>query len=142
MGFRAEYQGESKDLQNCRLKSFPDGVHVDSTWIYGVHVKSIWGVSTLPLLFRVDSIGLWVTRIDFFLLFDPSIFLMIIHCLSGHFWLDHKVQWTFLTDFQWTWPMEVQWVFNGHSQQKSDRIPMDCKQAGLVISIINEKVHK
>ena len=51
-------------------------------------------------------------------------------------------------DFQWPnskptpKPMEVQRMSNGHSQQKSDGSLMDCKQAGLGISIINEKVHK
>ena len=49
-------------------------------------------------------------------------------------------------DFQWTnskptpEPMEVQWICDRHSQRKSNRSLMDCKQAGLVISIINEKV--
>src|ERR1700687_5743661 len=28
--------------QKCRVKSFLDGVHLESRWIYGVHLESIW----------------------------------------------------------------------------------------------------
>ena len=80
---------------------------------------------------RADSVGLRVSRIHIFLLFHHSIFLMIFRCLSEHFWLDHKVQRTFPTDFRWTkskptpivhWkcptstngiPAEVRWNSNG-----------------------------
>ena len=31
-------------VRNCRLSSFPDGVHVESRWIHGVHVESIWNL--------------------------------------------------------------------------------------------------
>ena len=103
--------------------------------------RGLYTPTAFPSRVQADSIGLWVTRIDFFLLFDPSIFLMIICCLSRHFWPDHKVQRTFPMDFQWTWPMEVQHISNRHGQWKSNGILMDCKQAGLV-SIINEKVHQ
>ena len=30
--------------QNYRLKSFLDGVQMESRWIYGVHVESIWNL--------------------------------------------------------------------------------------------------
>jgi hypothetical protein len=31
-------------VQNCRLRSFSDGLHLDSTWVYGVQVDSIWNL--------------------------------------------------------------------------------------------------
>jgi hypothetical protein len=31
-------------VQNCRLRSFSDGLHLDSTWTYGVQVDSIWNL--------------------------------------------------------------------------------------------------
>ena len=38
--------------------------------------------------------------------------------------------------------MEVQQNSDGHGREKSDGCPMDCKQAGLIISIIDEKEHE
>jgi len=31
-------------IQNCRLRSFPDGLQMDSSWIYGLHLESIWNL--------------------------------------------------------------------------------------------------
>jgi len=79
---------------------------------------------------RPDSIGLWVCRTEIFLLCNSSKFPLSFCCLSRHFWLDLSVQWTFLTDFQWTnskpaaSPLEMtskyQQNSSRHSQWKSD----------------------
>ena len=112
------------------------------------YIRGLYTPTAFPSGVHSESVGLRVSRIHIFLLFHPSIFPMIFRCLSRHFWSDHKVQQTFPMDFQWTnskptpKPMEVQRISDGHIQQKSDGSPMDCKKAGLVISIINEKVHK
>ena len=89
----------------------------------------------LPLLFQADSVRLRVSRMHIFLLFHHSIFPMIFWCLSGHFWSDHKVQQTFLTDFRWTKSKPtpiVHWKcltsttgIPAHSQQKSVGITTD-----------------
>ena len=76
-------------------------------------------VFTLPLLFRADSIGLRVSRMDIFLLFHHSIFPRIFWSWSEHFWPDHSVQRTF--------PMDCQWTNNKPATEmtRTDGIPTD-----------------
>jgi hypothetical protein len=31
-------------IQNCRLRSFPFGVHLESRWSHGVQVESTWNL--------------------------------------------------------------------------------------------------
>ena len=120
---------------------------------FGVHTSVHLARHTFLILcasgFSADSVGLGVSRMDIlFLLFDHSSFLMIFWCLSGHFWLVHKVQQTSNGLAANPHPNgQNQWNSNEHSQWKSNRIPMvmanrslmDCKQVRLVIDIINEK---
>jgi hypothetical protein len=88
-------------------------------------------VFTLPLLFRADSVGLGVVRMNIFLHCEYCNFLMIFRCLSGHFWSDFSVQRTFPMDFPQTNSKptpendQVQRKSNGHSQRKSNGILTD-----------------
>ena len=120
----------------CSSSPFCLIFHIWSHVVYYYHVPSfasggLYTPTAFPGGLRADSVGLRVSRIHIFLLFHHSIFPMIFRCLSGHFWLDHKVQQTFLTDFWWTkskpipivhWkcltstngiPAEVRWNSNG-----------------------------
>jgi hypothetical protein len=46
-------------VQNCRLRSFSDGLHLDSTWTHGVQVESIWNlwgrVNYTPISIRLST---------------------------------------------------------------------------------------
>jgi type II secretory pathway component PulL len=49
-------------IQNCRLRSFPFGVHLESRWSHGVQVESTWNLwvrvnYTLGLLFVLVIAG-------------------------------------------------------------------------------------
>ena len=90
-------------------------------------LRAFCKVFTMPLLFQVDSIGLWVCRTETFLLCNSSKFSLSFHCLSGHFWSDLSVQRTSngLTANQqpvhWKWPAST----NGIPVDTANGSPMD-----------------
>jgi len=99
--------------------------------------------TAFPSRLQLDSIRLWVARIQILLLCNCSNFLVSFCCLSRHFWLDFSDR--LLTDFQWTnskstaSPLEMtikhQWNSSRQSQWKSDRHPMDSVTIIVIIII-------
>jgi hypothetical protein len=62
----------------------------------------LYTATAFPSELQADSVGLRVSRTQIFWLCNTSIFPLTFSCLSGHFWSDLLVRWTFPLDDRWT----------------------------------------